>query len=104
MVGIMTALILWSDCYQGYYMNTFLLLLVNCMEKSIMVFFSNIKRKTDNDANRRGHSIYIVKNKQSKFYVFSLNQGLLYLVFYLLYSWRTFLTFLTRQMRFPLNF
>lgn len=52
------------------------------MEKSIKVFFSNIKRKTDNDINRGGHSIYCVKNKKSKFYVFMLNQELLYLVFY----------------------
>jgi len=42
------------------YKYFFLLLLVNWMEKSIKVFFSNIKRKTDNEANRRSHSIYSV--------------------------------------------
>jgi len=76
----------WSNCYQGFYINTFfLLLLVNWMEKSIKVFFSHTKRKPDNEANRRGHSIYSVKNKQSKFYVVVLNQELLFSIAFTLF-------------------
>lgn len=80
--GINTLVGLLSGILYKYF---FLLSLVNWMEKSIKVFFSNIKRKPDNEANRRGHSIYSVKNKQSKFYVFVLDQKLLFSIVFTLF-------------------
>lgn len=75
----MTALILLVGLLSGFLYKYFFFIITCKLDgKSMKVFFSNIKRKSDNEANRRGHSIYSVKNKQSKFYVFVLNQKLLF--------------------------